>query len=81
MSSLNARQRNDLMAPALSRHPDIGAVLTELRETKPLFAGMSGSGATCFAIFADPAQRDAATEALRAAQPDWWIMPTGEWAR
>ncbi len=76
------RQRNDLAAPAIAAQPVIGRVLDALAARPGArLARMSGSGATCFAIFADPAQRDAATEALRAAQPDWWIMPTGEWAR
>jgi 4-diphosphocytidyl-2-C-methyl-D-erythritol kinase len=37
---------------------------------------MSGSGATCFALFNDAARRDAAAAAIRAAHPLWWVMAT-----
>ena len=72
-----ARQRNDLAAPAIAAQPVIGRVLEALA-TRPgaRLARMSGSGATCFALFAQRAHRDAAAHSLRAAYPDWWIMPT-----
>jgi 4-diphosphocytidyl-2-C-methyl-D-erythritol kinase len=35
---------------------------------------MSGSGATCFALFEDADQRDQATAAIRAQHPGWWTM-------
>jgi len=34
---------------------------------------MSGSGATCFAIFETPAEAQAAAEKIRRAQPGWWV--------
>jgi len=34
---------------------------------------MSGSGATCFAIFADPAHAQAAAAVISHAHPDWWV--------
>ena len=37
-----------------------------------LLARMSGSGATCFALFADRAAALAAHAALRRAEPAWW---------
>jgi len=37
---------------------------------------MSGSGATCFALFETDAARDDAATALRAVHPDWWIWPS-----
>ena len=37
-------------------------------------ARMSGSGATCFALFDDRAQRDAADRTIAAAHPDWWRL-------
>ena len=63
--------RNDLEAPALSLCPMIGDVLKALRATDPVLARMSGSGATCFALYDDLAQRDAAQAAMPA---DWWTL-------
>lgn len=63
--------RNDLEAPALVLCPAIGDVLAALERTGPVLARMSGSGATCFALYADEAQRDAAQ---RAMAPHWWTM-------
>lgn len=63
--------RNDLEAPALTLCPAIGEVLSALRDTAPLLARMSGSGATCFALYASDAARDAAAAAMPRA---WWRM-------
>ena len=64
---------NDLTAAARSLVPAIGAVLAALAETAPLAEGMSGSGATCFALHATPAEAEAAAAALAARQPGWWV--------
>ena len=66
--------RNDLEAPALALCPIIADVLAALGTTAPLIARMSGSGATCFALYHTPAARDAAAAAIAAAQPGWWTM-------
>ncbi|WBL33436.1 4-(cytidine 5'-diphospho)-2-C-methyl-D-erythritol kinase [Sinirhodobacter sp. HNIBRBA609] len=68
-----AQQRNDLQAPAIATAPVIATVLETLA-TLPgcRLARMSGSGATCFALFATPAEACAAEIALRAARPEWW---------
>jgi 4-diphosphocytidyl-2-C-methyl-D-erythritol kinase len=63
--------RNDLEAPALTLCPVIGEVLVALRETAPILARMSGSGATCFALYEHEAARDAAAAGLPAG---WWRM-------
>lgn len=63
--------RNDLEAPALTLCPAIGDVLKALRATDPVLARMSGSGATCFALYEDAAQRDAAQAAMPAG---WWTL-------
>jgi 4-diphosphocytidyl-2-C-methyl-D-erythritol kinase len=69
--------RNDLQSPALAVCAEIGAVLAQLeRQQGSSLARMSGSGATCFALFADADQRDAAAVSIRAAQPGWWVLPT-----
>jgi 4-diphosphocytidyl-2-C-methyl-D-erythritol kinase len=68
---------NDLEAPAIALAPAIADVLASLRAAAGCcLARMSGSGATCFALF--PSLKDAATAAkkLRAQCPDWWISET-----
>lgn len=69
--------RNDLEAPALTVAPVIGEALTRLRAQGGCrLARMSGSGATVFAIFSDDAAAQGAAEAVRTAQPGWWVAPT-----
>jgi 4-diphosphocytidyl-2-C-methyl-D-erythritol kinase len=72
-----ATTRNDLEEPARRLQPVIGEVLAALVELPgALLARMSGSGATCFAIFADDDCCARAADILKQAQPDWWIAPT-----
>ena len=66
--------RNDLEAPAIALCPTIAEVLAALRGTAPWLARMSGSGATCFALYDSEAARDAASERVRAQRPDWWQL-------
>ena len=66
---------NDLEAPAIALCPPIADVLAALRGTGPMLARMSGSGATCFALYESEQERDAAAQAIAAAHPDWWRMP------
>ena len=63
--------RNDLQPAALALHPPIGGVLAGL-DADPgcLLARMSGSGATCFGLYADAAS--ATRAASRLARPGWW---------
>ena len=66
--------RNDLEAPAIAAGPSIGEVLVALRKVGPcLMARMSGSGATCFGLFADDATARAAAVELAGAHPTWWV--------
>lgn len=67
--------RNDLEPPARSIAPVIDAVL-DLLAAQPGsgLVRMSGSGATCFALFEDDASRDAAAESL--GRQGWWLLPT-----
>ena len=69
--------RNDLEPPALAVAPAIGEVL-DLLSMQPgvVLARMSGSGATCFALFDGLAARKAAAGAVTAAQPAWWCLET-----
>ncbi|RTL55373.1 MAG: 4-(cytidine 5'-diphospho)-2-C-methyl-D-erythritol kinase [Bradyrhizobiaceae bacterium] len=65
---------NDLEAPALKIQPVIGEVLATLRDTEGVrLARMSGSGATCFAIYDTPAQAKAAGDSIARLQPGWWV--------
>ncbi|MCT2399350.1 4-(cytidine 5'-diphospho)-2-C-methyl-D-erythritol kinase [Novosphingobium mangrovi (ex Huang et al. 2023)] len=66
--------RNDLEAPAIAICPVIADVLTALRETGPFLARMSGSGATCFALYDSEAALKAAAEKIASAHPGWWQM-------
>lgn len=68
--------RNDLEPPARRLAPEIDGVLALLAEGTPLLARMSGSGATCFALYATTAERRAAAERIRAAQPGYWCLET-----
>ena len=69
-----ATQRNDLETPAIEVAPEIGAVLDVLRAAESCgLARMSGSGATCFAVFPDSETAIAAGEVIRAAHPEWWL--------
>ena len=66
--------RNDLEAPARELVPEIGEVLDWLAERDGTsFVRMSGSGATCFALFDNEVARDAAAA---ACQPNWWHLAT-----
>jgi 4-diphosphocytidyl-2-C-methyl-D-erythritol kinase len=66
-----ARLANELEAPALDLCPSIADALSALRATAGcLLARMSGSGATCFALYDTPAQAEAA--ARDCARPGWW---------
>ncbi len=68
---------NDLERPATSLLPliaDLKAALAALPGC--LWAALSGSGPTCFGIFASDADAAGAAAALSAAHPDYWIRPT-----
>ncbi|QPM90703.1 4-(cytidine 5'-diphospho)-2-C-methyl-D-erythritol kinase [Pseudooceanicola algae] len=69
-------QRNDLQSAALSCAPEIGTALAAL-DALPgcLLARMSGSGASCFALFPDREMAEKAAGILAARHPAWWICP------
>jgi 4-diphosphocytidyl-2-C-methyl-D-erythritol kinase len=70
-SQIASEGRNDLEDPAIALCPVIAEVLAALAETNPWLARMSGSGATCFALYDTPEARDAAQAAMPRA---WWTM-------
>jgi 4-diphosphocytidyl-2-C-methyl-D-erythritol kinase len=65
--------RNDLEAPGIGLCPAIGDVLKALETFDPVVARMSGSGATCFALFEEHDALLDAMERLRFGKPQWWI--------
>jgi 4-diphosphocytidyl-2-C-methyl-D-erythritol kinase len=72
-----AAEGNDLEAPAIALAPAIADVLASLRAvTGCRLARMSGSGTTCFALFASLEETATAGQKLRAQFPDWWISET-----
>ncbi|MCJ9427572.1 4-(cytidine 5'-diphospho)-2-C-methyl-D-erythritol kinase [Kordiimonas marina] len=73
--SLKADSHNSLEAAALSLNPAIAEVLAVLCEEKAArLVRMSGSGATCFALFDSLKDAEAAADRLKAAHPAWWVM-------
>jgi 4-diphosphocytidyl-2-C-methyl-D-erythritol kinase len=68
--------RNDLQVPAVSIVPAIAQAIDALTSAGAGFARMSGSGATCFGLFAtgDDAARAAAQ--IQKRQPGWWVVAT-----
>jgi 4-diphosphocytidyl-2-C-methyl-D-erythritol kinase len=73
-SAIAAGGRNDLEAPAIELVPQIANVLGALQQTGPTLARMSGSGATCFALYKDTAAQAEAAARIKADHPDWWQM-------
>ena len=67
--------RNDLTPGAVAQVPEIGLVLYVLAEMEGTTqVAMSGSGATCFALFTDDHARDAARDEIGDMYPGWWSM-------
>lgn len=72
---------NDLEAPARSLVPAIGDAIAAIEATAGCrLARMSGSGATCFGIYADEGEARAAAQRVAAAHPEWWVAaaPVGQ---
>lgn len=66
--------RNDLTPGAMALVPEIGIMLCLLDDLgMASLVRMSGSGATCFALFDTVAARDAAQTEVAAVEPGWWI--------
>jgi 4-diphosphocytidyl-2-C-methyl-D-erythritol kinase len=69
---------NDLQPPAIKLCPEVGTVLETLRAVPGCrLARMSGSGATCFAVFDTPA--DAIEAATHVSRPAWWCWGGAPW--
>jgi 4-diphosphocytidyl-2-C-methyl-D-erythritol kinase len=69
-----SRSRNDLEAAATQVAPSIAAVLKRLSQIpEARVTGMSGSGATCFALFSDRRSAATARRTIAAENPGWWV--------
>lgn len=65
---------NDMQRAAITLFPQIAEVLDVLKQDNPLLCRMSGSGATCFALYETLAQRDAAQAYIEQHHGNWWCM-------
>ncbi|MEM9434257.1 MAG: 4-(cytidine 5'-diphospho)-2-C-methyl-D-erythritol kinase [Pseudomonadota bacterium] len=87
-------QRNDLQSPAIGLVPQIGQVLDALENLDSCdLARMSGSGATCFGLFARAQDAEEACARMTREHPEWWcrtgklscelndILPKGQVSR
>jgi 4-diphosphocytidyl-2-C-methyl-D-erythritol kinase len=69
-----AANSNDLETPAMRIQPVISQVLAALNATDGAWlARMSGSGATCFAIYENTAEAARAAQKIQLAHPHWWV--------
>jgi len=72
-----AARLNELEPAALALAPAIGDVLAALRGSPEVrLARMSGSGATCFALFGSARAAAAAARTLEREHPAWWVQAT-----
>lgn len=72
--TMSSTGRNDLERPAIAQLPVIKDVLDKLGQTKPIFHRMSGSGATCFALFHDVEAADFAQSKILQSIPEAWFL-------
>ena len=76
LTKMLAGTRNDLQAPAMVLQPVIDAVLADLAaQPETLFARMSGSGATCFALCRGDADARILVDRLHRTWPGAWVAP------
>lgn len=69
-----AASSNDLEGPAARTQPIIGDVISALSASNGAWlTRMSGSGATCFAIYENTADAGRAAEKIRHDHPEWWV--------
>ncbi len=72
-------QNNDLQAPAIKLQPQIAGVIEALTNTshptlvRPRLVRMSGSGATCFALYDSEQASNEAEACMKQKYPDWWV--------
>jgi 4-diphosphocytidyl-2-C-methyl-D-erythritol kinase len=77
MAGWLAKQRNDLQPAAIKIQPVIGEVLARLRAVQgQILVRMSGSGATCFALFDNADAARAAAGDIATKRTGWWVKST-----
>jgi 4-diphosphocytidyl-2-C-methyl-D-erythritol kinase len=77
LAGLLAKRSNDLTAAAIGLLPVIADVLAALEQQRPcLLARLSGSGATCFGLFAGRGEAREAAAAIADAHREWWVVAT-----
>jgi 4-diphosphocytidyl-2-C-methyl-D-erythritol kinase len=72
--------RNDLQPAAIGLAPEIEQALDALETSGALFSRMSGSGATCFGLYADPHQAARAAAQIAEHAPHWYVQATRSFA-
>ena len=71
-------KRNDLQEPATLLMPVINDMLAAISATRGcLLSRMSGSGPTCFGIYADEAEAQQSAHGLQQTYSNWWCVATG----
>jgi 4-diphosphocytidyl-2-C-methyl-D-erythritol kinase len=73
-SKIAGEGHNDLEAAAIALCPQVAEVLAALGGTNAEFVRMSGSGATCFALYRSTDVMRQAAEALASEHAGWWQM-------
>ncbi len=66
-------QRNELQQVAIAIRPEIADALRALADAGAVLVRMSGSGATCFGLFADRTAARTAARAIADHRPAWWV--------
>jgi len=74
VSEIALAGRNDLEQPARALCPAISEVLSLLDRTGAMLVRMSGSGATCFALYRDARALQAAADLIRTDRGEWWQL-------
>ena len=74
VSEITFRGRNHLEQSALNLCPIISEMFRVLRQTSPRLYRMSGSGATCFALYKDDLALQIASDMVREEWGGWWQM-------
>ena len=70
------QNRNDLQNPAIDHCPQIADCLDALLQTNPACARMSGSGASCFAIYENETNALNAAQTIATLKPNWFVNST-----
>lgn len=77
LAELLATRRNELTEAAVGLAPEIGAALAALAAADgALLSRMSGSGATCFGLFAEAGRAASAAALIGRDHPGWWVRAT-----